>query len=72
LNPAHPGFSNAVQRQAKGLQSWFFGASFRHRCFAEFELCSGAVLSGPACEGIAAYPVKEEEGVVLVALERVG
>lgn len=40
--------------------------------FAEFELCSGAVLSGPACEGIAAYPVKEEEGVVLVALEPVG
>lgn len=37
--------------------------------FAEFELRSGAVLSGPACKGIATYPVKEEDGIVSVALE---
>ena len=37
--------------------------------YAEFELATGKVLSGPACESIAAYPVEEKDGIVSVALE---
>ncbi|MEM9283868.1 MAG: non-heme iron oxygenase ferredoxin subunit [Verrucomicrobiota bacterium] len=36
--------------------------------FAEFNLATGAVLSGPATEGIPTYPVHEENGMVYVAL----
>lgn len=37
--------------------------------YAEFDLKTGAVLSGPATEDIPVYPVREEGGVVSVALE---
>jgi len=40
--------------------------------YAEFELKTGAVLSGPACESIPAYPVREADGTVFVALEPIG
>lgn len=36
--------------------------------YAEFELTTGRVLSGPACESIAAYPVQEQGGVIAVSL----
>lgn len=36
--------------------------------YAEFDLKTGAVLSGPACESIPAYPVEEKDGTVFVAL----
>lgn len=36
--------------------------------YAEFELATGRVLSGPACENIPAYPVEEEDGIVYVSL----
>jgi len=37
--------------------------------YAEFDLRTGAVLSGPATCGIPVYPVREDGGVVSVALE---
>lgn len=37
--------------------------------YAEFDLETGAVLSGPAGCGIPVFPVREEDGVVSVALE---
>ncbi len=37
--------------------------------YAEFDLKTGAVLSGPATEGVSVYPVREEDGIVSVALE---
>lgn len=37
--------------------------------YAEFDLETGAVLSGPAACGIPVYPVLEENGVVSVALD---
>lgn len=39
--------------------------------YAEFDLKTGAVLSGPATEGVPVYPVREEEGIVSVALQPV-
>jgi len=36
--------------------------------YAEFELATGRVLSGPACESITVYPVAENDGVVSVSL----
>lgn len=37
--------------------------------FAEFNLHTGAVLSGPATKGIPVYPVREEDGMILVCLD---
>ncbi len=37
--------------------------------YAEFDLKTGAVLSGPAVEDIPVYVVREEEGTVFIALE---
>jgi nitrite reductase/ring-hydroxylating ferredoxin subunit len=37
--------------------------------YAEFDLASGAVLSGPAACGIPVFPVREEDGIVSVALD---
>ncbi len=39
--------------------------------YAEFDLRSGEALSGPATGFIPVFPVKEEEGMVFVALEPV-
>lgn len=37
--------------------------------FAEFDVCTGQVLSGPAEEDIPSFPVREENGIVSVAIE---
>lgn len=36
--------------------------------YAEFDLRTGTVLSGPACESIPAFPVEEEDGRIFVSL----
>lgn len=40
--------------------------------YAEFDLKTGAVLSGPASEDVAVFPVREEEGIVYVGLPTPG
>lgn len=37
--------------------------------YAEFDLKTGAVLSGPATQGIRTYPVREIDGRVEIALD---
>ncbi len=38
--------------------------------YAEFDLRTGEVLSGPAARGIPVYEVREEDGIVSVAVDQ--